>query len=61
MGSHDTFRKEREDAEEGQTVFAFEEDEVRAEHVGGGEHDGGAVGDEFAPVGTLGRINWTSD
>jgi len=41
------------DSEEGEAVFTFEEDQVGTEGVGGGEHDGGAVGDKFAPIGTL--------
>ena len=41
---------ERHDAEISEASFAFVEGKVSAESVDGGEHNIGAIGDEFAPV-----------
>src|SRR5208283_589541 len=46
--------REVHDAEIGEAVFALEEDEVGAEGFGGGEHDAGAIGDDFVPAGRRG-------
>ena len=48
------FAGEIDDAEVGEAVFAFDEDEMGAEGGYAGEHDAGTVGDDFVPAGADG-------